>query len=123
MTPRDEGQRRVVSGAKIRAGREALKANTNGRQGSQSWLAGQIGAHFTSVSDWERGVNQPSTRHLRAIADVLGVRIEDLYTDDEDEESSLPPFRMSADPRDLMQALHYALGVALSQSGSLRVGL
>lgn len=69
----------MVSGAKIREHREALKKRTAGRQGSQSWLAEQIGAHVTSVSDWEREVNQPSPRHLYAIASALGVRVDDLF--------------------------------------------
>lgn len=82
----------MVSGAKIREHREALKARSKGRQGSQTWLANQIGAHVTSVSDWERGINQPSPRHLRAIADALGVRIEELYGDADDEDSSMPSY-------------------------------
>lgn len=35
---------------------------------SQSQLAATIGAHVTSVSDWERGVNEPSVRHMTSIA-------------------------------------------------------
>lgn len=35
---------------------------------SQSELAAKIGAHPTSVSDWERGVNEPSVRHMTSIA-------------------------------------------------------
>lgn len=97
----------MVDGQKIRQHREALKARTNGRQGSQSWLAGQIGAHFTSVSDWERGVNQPSSRHLRAIADVLGVAVDELFGDAEDEESSMPLRRdMTDDEWALYGRLH-----------------
>lgn len=106
MMSESEGHRRMVSGAKIRQHRESLKATTKGRQGSQSWLAGQIGAHFTSVSDWERGVNQPSTRHLRAIADVLGVTVDELYGDEDDEASSMPLLRAS---NDLLTALAIAL--------------
>ncbi len=37
---------------------------------SQSQLAAKIGAHVTSVSDWERGVNEPSVRHMTSIAEV-----------------------------------------------------
>lgn len=92
---------RRVDGSKIRFRREALKGSTNGRQGSQAWLAAQIGSHVTSVSDWERGANQPSARHLRAIADVLGVPMEQLYADD-DEEDSLSQAQLD---RDLLVAL------------------
>ena len=79
----------AVSGDKIRQAREALKASTAGRQGSQTWLAQQIGAHVTSVSDWERGVNQPSARHLRNIAAALGVAVEALMEGGEDSDSPL----------------------------------
>lgn len=37
---------------------------------SQSQLAARIGAHVTSVSDWERGVNEPSVRHMTSIAEA-----------------------------------------------------
>lgn len=37
---------------------------------SQSELAAKIGAHPTSVSDWERGVNEPSVRHMTSIAEA-----------------------------------------------------
>lgn len=104
MAEKSEGGRPMVSGSKIREHREALKASTAGRQGSQSWLATQIGAHFTSVSDWERGINQPSSRHLRAIADTLGVRIEDLYAGDDDKES-----RVVGDHHAMLAALAVAL--------------
>lgn len=43
---------------------------------SQSQLAHKVGAHFTSISDWERGVNQPSARHLASLADALAVPME-----------------------------------------------
>ena len=52
--------------------REARKATGL----SQSQLAHKVGAHFTSVSDWERGVNQPSARHLASLADALAVPME-----------------------------------------------
>lgn len=82
-----------IDGAKIRAGREAVKARTNGRLGSQAWLAARIGAHPTSVSDWERGDTQPSLRHLRGISDALGVQMEDLYVDSPEVERHPNPFR------------------------------
>ena len=37
---------------------------------SQSQLALKIGAHVTSISDWERGVNEPSVRHMTSIAEA-----------------------------------------------------
>ena len=78
-----------IDGHKIRQARKALKHASKGRQGSQAWLAQQIGAHVTSVSDWERGINQPSPRHLKAIAVALGVPMESLYADEDEEEDEL----------------------------------
>lgn len=43
---------------------------------SQGTLARKIGAHFTSISDWERGVNSPSARHLASLSDALGVSMD-----------------------------------------------
>lgn len=82
-----KGQAMAVRGDRIRQAREALKAATNGRQGSQTWLAAQIGAHVTSVSDWERSKNQPSPRHLKRLASALGVTVDSLL---DEEDSELP---------------------------------
>lgn len=79
-----------IDGGKIRQARLNLKAATAGKQGSQSWLAAQIGAHPTSVSDWERGDTQPSLRHLRALSLALRVPLEAFYADDD------APFRSEA---------------------------
>lgn len=70
---------REFSGAKLKSLREAIKAETAGRKGSQSWLAYTIGAHVTSISDWERGANAPSPRHLSALAQALGCEMDDLF--------------------------------------------
>jgi transcriptional regulator with XRE-family HTH domain len=56
---------------------------------SQSQLAAKIGAHVTSVSDWERGVNEPSVRHLTSIAEATGKSI-DWFVEPRD------PFRETA---------------------------
>lgn len=69
---------------------ERLKAARNARKLSQSALALRIGAHPTSVSDWERGENVPSGRHLANLCRELGVAFEQLC-DDEDEEEALDP--------------------------------
>lgn len=70
---------------------------------SQSKLAARIGAHVTSVSDWERGDNAPSGRHIASLSRELGVTAEELYGcgDDDEEESSVD---------DLLSALAEALG-------------
>jgi transcriptional regulator with XRE-family HTH domain len=56
---------------------------------SQSQLAALTGAHVTSVSDWERGVNQPTLRYLTSIAEATGKSI-DWFVEPRD------PFRETA---------------------------
>lgn len=85
----------VVDGTKIRAARLAVKQKTAGKKGSQTWLADQIGAHPTSISDWERGDTQPSTRHLMSLAGALDVTVESLCGSPE-VESNGGPFRDAA---------------------------
>lgn len=53
----------TVLGSRIRKARRLADL-------SQSQLAAKIGAHVTSVSDWERGVNEPSVRHMTSIAEA-----------------------------------------------------
>ena len=67
-------------GMKIREARKSANL-------SQSQLATKIGAHFTSVSDWERGRNAPSARHLLSIAEVTGTDLSHFTEDEEDEEA------------------------------------
>jgi transcriptional regulator with XRE-family HTH domain len=55
---------------------------------SQSFLGGRIGAHVTSISDWERGANEPSGRHVASLARELGVAAEHFYADEDDDEES-----------------------------------
>lgn len=66
-------------GNKIRRARKDAKL-------SQSVLAGKIGAHFTSVSDWERNVNAPSARHLLGIARETGKPLAFFTEDGSDDE-------------------------------------
>lgn len=82
-------QPRDFSGRKLKKIREQLKAETKGKKGSQSWLAYTIGAHVTSISDWERGANSPSPRHLDSIARALGVDMGELMGEksEDDEEA------------------------------------
>lgn len=60
------------------------------RQGlSQVRLSQKIGADWTSVSGWERGVHAPSGRHLASLCRELGVTVDQLYGDDDEDESDL----------------------------------
>ena len=45
---------------------------------TQQQLAQFIGATQKQVSTWESGTNEPSLRHLKAIAKVLACRVDDL---------------------------------------------
>lgn len=72
-----------VLGSRIRQARR--QANL-----SQSQLARKIGAHVTSVSDWERGVNEPSVRHMTSIAEATDKKL-DWFVESRD------PFRQGAE--------------------------
>src|SRR5262245_3921336 len=71
-------------GARIRQARKSEKL-------SQSQLAAKIGAHVTSVSDWERGQNAPSARHLLSIAQATGTKIDHFTDEDGDGEDDEDP--------------------------------
>lgn len=86
-------QGREFSGAKMRARRLAIKDASAGKKGSQSWLAYMIGAHVTSISDWERGANAPSPRHLDALAQALGCEMDELFETEEVRTPSAQPFQ------------------------------
>lgn len=67
---------------------ERLRELRRARGDSQTRLGQRIGAHVTSISDWERGDNAPSPRHVASLARELGVPIEHFYGDAEDEEAA-----------------------------------
>lgn len=64
---------------------EVLRELRRARGDSQTTLGQRIGAHVTSISDWERGDNAPSSRHIASLARELGVPIEHFYADDDEE--------------------------------------
>jgi transcriptional regulator with XRE-family HTH domain len=41
-----------------------------------------------SVSQWERGLNAPRAEVIPALADILGVSLDELYSGDADEEDA-----------------------------------
>lgn len=84
-------------GARIRQARKGANL-------SQSQLAAKIGAHVTSVSDWERGRNAPSARHLLAIAHATGSQLERLTEEGEDDEEADPVMHLAASIRALVRA-------------------
>jgi transcriptional regulator with XRE-family HTH domain len=72
-----------VLGSRIRQARRQAEL-------SQSQLASKVGAHVTSVSDWERGVNRPRIETLAAIAEETGKTL-DWFVEPRD------PFRETAE--------------------------
>lgn len=73
---------RQFNGAKLRSLR-------NKKGWSQGELGRRIGAHTTSVSDWERGDNAPSGRHIAGLTRELEVSAEHFYDESEDMEAAL----------------------------------
>lgn len=69
---------------------------------SQTQLGQRIGAHVTSISDWERGDNAPSGRHVASLSREFGIPAEDFYGDDDAEAASM----QSAFEADLVAALY-----------------
>jgi transcriptional regulator with XRE-family HTH domain len=65
-----------------------IRRHRTERGWSQTQLGGRINAHVTSVSDWERGDNLPSARHLATLAAVFGDRPP---AEEEDEEEAADP--------------------------------
>lgn len=70
---------------------DKLRAARTARGWSQSKLARKLGAHVTSVSDWERGDNAPSGRHVAGLSRELGVPVETFYSDDDEESRTVVP--------------------------------
>ena len=105
---------RSFDGSKLRGARQA-------RGLSQSELGRRIGAHVTSISDWERGENSPSGRHIAGIARELGISVGELYGEtpaaDDEEEADAP---LSRDEMDLYLALHARLQRSLLQREAVR---
>lgn len=60
---------------------------------SQSDLGRKIGAHVTSISDWERGDNEPSGRHVAGLAREFAVAADFFYGDATDEEDRVSRVR------------------------------
>lgn len=65
---------------------ENISARRRACQWSQEQLADKLGLASDTVSRFERGVTAPSLSTIQEIAEVLGLRISDLFS-----ESSLAP--------------------------------
>lgn len=73
----------------LRLGRR-IRALRLARGWSQEELARRATIHRVYLGDVERGVRNPSLRHLVAIAVVLGVHIRELLPPDESAEDAQP---------------------------------
>lgn len=86
---------------------ERLRDLRKSRQLSQTQLGSRIGAHVTSISDWERGDNAPSPRHVAGLAQEFGVGMDHFYADDDEEEALAV-----GNPLSILEALSSALEIA-----------
>lgn len=66
---------------------------------TQAQLAEKIQATEGRISNWERGENNPDKEILGPLAEALGVRISDLYSDEEDEKHT--PAKKVGTPEDI----------------------
>ena len=56
-----------------------IKAERISKGLTQKQLADKIGVHQTAVSQWEKGITQPSASTVSKIIKALGCKIEDIY--------------------------------------------
>jgi len=45
---------------------------------TQQELAEKVGVSYMSVSNWENGVKAPRAKHMRALAQALGIKPEQI---------------------------------------------
>jgi len=44
----------------------------------QKWVAFRLGVSDVTVSNWIKGKNEPSKKHLVKLSDLLGIPLKDL---------------------------------------------
>lgn len=60
---------------------EVLRKYRTERNMTQEFVAGSLGVSRQAVSKWEKGVSDPSTSNLLALAKLYGVSAEELLRD------------------------------------------
>ena len=61
---------------------ERIAAARKARKMTQEELAEKIGVSFQAVSTWERDENVPDTKHLKTLAEALGVTVDGLMREE-----------------------------------------
>lgn len=89
----------LTLGQRIRAARKAAAL-------SQEELGERIGRPKNSISEWERDLRTPNIRVLTALADTLGITIDDLVRGNPLAGVSQEPLPL---PQDQLQAVKQAL--------------
>lgn len=99
---------------------EKLKALRSSRRWDQHRAAEEcrrhgVGITQSQISRYENG-QEPSGRNTLALAAAFGVEPRDLYSADAEEEE---PVMATLPHRDMLEALHSALTIALGKSKAL----
>ena len=58
--------------------RKTIREWRNARYLTQGELGDKIGVSYFTISNWELGVKQPRVKNLRALAEALGIRPEQI---------------------------------------------
>ena len=111
-----------------RAPREELGARLRQLRRRAKLTQTQVGARLRvtkqTISNWEKGVNEPHRRRKRALADLYGVPIEDIsrrYDFIPDSPTDQPYRRTNVDRLKLLEARR-SLGLTQKQAGE-RAGM
>lgn len=107
---------RVFRGEILRDARKAQRL-------SQTQLGSRIGAHVTSVSDWERGANSPSGRHVAALSRELGVPAEQFYDGTEADTDDSEPDMADTLLHALRSFVREEMNALRGETGAARVSL
>ena len=58
--------------------RKTIREWRNARFLTQGELGQMVGVSYFTVSNWELGIKQPRARNLRALAEALGIKPEQI---------------------------------------------
>lgn len=72
---------------------------------TQDELAAKIGASKQMISNWERGINNPSQVYIDKLAKVFNLEVSDLYREDLDKVEEVSPAYKKNDERLLIEII------------------